>query len=224
MNKNCEECFALTLLLKNGLISEDAIVSDCPDIQSDNENIEVTSAIRGPLQNRLNFGDLPKEEEYTDMSNYECDNCEFLEKCQVESTCYSDPYVPCRKCEKHCLLKDGFCVVPLGDAYYANGRHPRAIAWVEDYFGSIDDLQNAIKRKEEKSKKYKEQNLSLFLFYDKGIEKIEPIDSPFFKNIYIFCLSNGCLYKNWRLIKKYQNSEHTECHNVKCEGRDTSET
>lgn len=215
MSKNCEECLALTMLLENSLIGDDAKISDCPDIISKDENIEVTSAVIGKIENRLNFGLLPKENEYINMSDYNCDNCEFSQKCKEESK--YDYFVYCEKCkDKHFWLKDNFVIISKGSVYFVNKKHPEALPWPEDYYGSSEDLKKAIKRKEEKSKKYKEQNLSLFLFYDKGIEKIKPITSEVFKNIYIFCVDNGNLYKNWNLIKTYRHSGHTNCHNTEC--------
>lgn len=149
------------------------------------------------------------------MNDYDCDNCEFLQKCKKESE--YDYFTYCEKCkDEHFWLKDNFMIISKGSVYFANKKHPEVLPWLEDYYGSSEDLEKAIKRKEEKSKKYKEQNLSLFLFYDKGIEKMEPITSSIFKNIYIFCVDNGNLYKNWNLIKTYRHSGYTNCHNTEC--------
>lgn len=216
MSKNCEECLALTMLLENNLIGNDAKISDCPDIISEEENVEVTSAIADKIENRLNFGKLPKDKEYTDLSNYDCNTCKFLSKCKEESKC--DLYVHCEQCKDiHFWIKDDFINVSKGTVYYHKDKHPWALYWSESAYGSPEDLEKAIKRKERKSENYDKKNLGLFLYYNKRIDKMVPITSSIFKNIYVYCLDDGLLYKNWELIKSYNNLfGHTICYNTKC--------
>lgn len=61
---HCEECLALNILLENNLIGKEAYIADSPDIIYKNIGIEVTSASQDPIENRLNFGKLPKENEF----------------------------------------------------------------------------------------------------------------------------------------------------------------
>ena len=214
MNKNCEECFALTILLENKLIGNDAKVSDRPDIISKNENIEVTSAIIGEIENRLHFGLLPKESEYTNMANYDCNSCEFLLKCKEER---HDCIVYCKKCkDKHFWLRNEGFTNSQGAVCYGGGRHPITIPHSKNHYGESTDLEDAIRRKENKSINYEKQNLGLFLFYDKEIEKIKPITSSVFKNIYVFRTDDNKLYKNWVLIKRYSHGRLPNCYNAEC--------
>lgn len=221
MSKNCEECQALTMLLENNLINDDAYVSDCPDIRSLTENIEVTSAIPndkiGKIENQMNFGDVPKENEYTDPQKYNCDDCEFIQKCKEYFEC--DCPV-CEKCKnKYAWLKSSFGgFFHYGKVVYVGKSHPESIGLPLDFYGYKEDIENAIKTKEKKSQKYQIQTNGLFLFYDKEIQKIEPIKSNVFKNIYIYCIFSGNLYKNWKLIKNYKRGmDHIFCYNTECD-------
>lgn len=214
MNKNCEECLALNLLLSNGLIGEDSYISDKPDIINGDEGIEVTSAIDGEINNRINFGKLPKDNEYINTNDYNCNTCEFLQLCKDEHE--YDYCVYCKKCENNNFwLRDGFVIIAKGNMFYKGNEHPRAIGWTDDFYGFEEDLKKAIERKERKSKNYKQQKLSLFLYYDKEINKIEKIESKIFKNIYIYCIDSGRLYKNWEVIKTY-SSITPKCYNKNC--------
>lgn len=219
MSKNCGECQALTMLLENNLISDDAYVSDCPDIRSLTENVEVTSAIPndevGRFENQLNFG-IIKEKQYIKLQEYNCDNCEFLQDCKEDFKC---GYSLCRKCKgKNALLMSANnSLITYGEVLYANQEHPEPICYPVDFYGSQKDIENAIKRKEGLSIKYSIQTTGLFLFYDKEIQKIEPIKSNIFKNIYIYCIFSGNLYKNWKLIKHYRRGGDTLCYNTKCD-------
>lgn len=220
MSKHCEECQALTILLENGLISDDAYVSDCPDIRSFAENIEVMIATPnnkiGKIENQMNFGSGPKENEYTDPQEYNCNDCEFIQKCKEYFEC--DCPV-CEKCkDKYAWLKSSFGgFFHYGKIVYVGKSHPESIGLPLDFYGLQEDIENAIRIKEEKSQKYQTQTTGLFLFYDKEISKIKPITSDVFENIYIFCIDSGNLYKNWNLIKTYRHSGYTNCYNTECD-------
>lgn len=215
MTRRCEECLALRILLDNNLINKDAKVSDCPDIVSDDECIEVTSAISDEIDNRLNLGTLPKENQYTNMSNYNCSTCEFLQTCKtnVRYDCISE-CVLCK--DKHLWLKDSLFIISKGTAYYTNGEHPTAIGWPTSCECSEIDLKRRISDKEIKSKHYTGENLGLFLYYDKFIDNVPPITSDIFNNIYIYCVNSGQLYRNWTLIKQISNNCFPICYNDSC--------
>lgn len=216
MMGHCEECLALQMLLENNLIDKSATICDRPDIVSNDECVEVTSAINDEIDNRLNFGKLPKESQYTNMSDYNCNTCEFLQTCKT-SICY-DCMSECMLCkDKHLWLKDSIFIISKGTAYYNNGEHPMAISWSASCEGSEIDLKRRISDKEIKSMHYTGKNLGIFLYYDRFIDNVKPITSDIFNNIYIYCVNLGLLYKNWTLIKHYASSSTIVCYNKLCD-------
>lgn len=213
-NVNCSECLALQILKDNGYIGSDAFISDKQDIRSNTNNVEVTIASSSKIETQACFGDKPLKHE-VDMSYFDCPACDCMPECEREGT--YEPIVRCRKCSVHKLLRDNGFVIEQGEAIYNHGKHPITLPWSSDYFGNRETIEYVIRTKEEKSKNYKGNNLDLFILYSRCIDNMLPISSNVFKNIYIYCINNGWFYKNWEMVKHYEQPPRIICYNHTCE-------
>lgn len=217
---HCEECLALSILLNNNII-KNGYIDDKPNIRSKDENIEVCTAIEGGFSNQLLFGDIikPKQKYITDVNKYECKKCNNLNKCKHN---YKNDISYCEYCnnERH-LFTNGFMIIE-GETIYNNTDHPTIIPFSIDLGNhGYKNLYESITKKEKQSEAYLlNKPLSLFIFYEWEIscEILRSIKSNVFKNIYIYSISIGQLYKNGIPINNSQHTQHQiKCYNTKCQ-------
>lgn len=198
-----EEYLAAGILKDINFIGNNFTVADKPDIISEDIGVEVTTKTTSAEGSKLLFGDK-KGIKSIDLSTFACVSCTNFKNCNQELI-FND-FPRCNEIKSSGVVLIDNVIYRNPSFFYMGKNTPVPISNSEPLIdlNCEQDIQNIIFDKELKSGNYKKlKELNLFIFYEGDIPDTLNIESKEFKNIFIYSIPTGKLYRNFKMIKQY---------------------